>query len=265
YNADGSLDTSFGTRGDTATQIGNYDAAANAVLLQPDGKIVAAGHTSTSSANFNFALVRYNADGSLDTSFNQTGIVTTHFGLLDNAAALVLQPDQKLVAAGSFATASKAELALARYNPDGSLDGGFGTGGQVTTDLGGHNQAAKALVLQADGKLLVAGDYEPAGPSEFFLARYTSGGSLDTAFGSGSFVLTGFGASTSAGATSISLLPGGTFVAAGTAGSSFALARYWGDNSPPAYALGSANAIFINQVYLDLLGRPVDSMGAGAW
>ena len=93
---------------------------------------------------------------------------------------------------GSTFLGAKVELALARYNSDGSLDVSFGTGGQVTTDLGGVNQSANGLVLQADGKLVVAGVYAPNGPSAFFLARYTSSGTLDPAFGSNGKVLTPF-------------------------------------------------------------------------
>jgi uncharacterized delta-60 repeat protein len=265
YHADGSLDASFGTTGKVTTKIGDYDAAANKVLIQPDGKTLAAGHTSTSSAFFNFVLARYNADGSLDTSFGDTGKVLTNFAQLDDAADLALQTDGKLVAAGSTLTNNKTELALARYNPDGSLDATFGSGGQFTTDLGGLNQAARGLVIEPDGKLLVAGVYAPQGPSEFFLARYNPDGSLDTTFGSQGLVLTSFGSNVDAGANSLASVPGGTFVAAGSSGSSFALARYWGDTAPPRFAQGNANAIFVAQVYEDLLGRPVDAGGLTNW
>jgi uncharacterized delta-60 repeat protein len=192
YNADGSLDTTFGTGGIVTTKLGDFDAGANTVLIVPDAntttnpadyKVVAAGHTSTSGGNFNFALVRYNADGSLDTTFNTTGIVTTNFGQLDDIHAAALQADGKIVAAGSTFIGGKVELALARFTADGSLDTRFGTAGQVTTDLGGVNQSANSVVIQPDGKLVIAGVYAPNGPSEFFLARYTSSGTLDPTFG----------------------------------------------------------------------------------
>src|SRR5207244_7747997 len=95
----------------------------------------------------------------------------------------VLQPDGKLVAVGSTLISAKVQLALARYNTDGSLDTTFGTAGKLTTDLGGANQSASSAVLQADGKLLVAGIYAPTGPSQFFVARYTAAGTLDSTFG----------------------------------------------------------------------------------
>ena len=274
YNADGSLDTTFGTGGIVTTKLGDFDAGANTVLIVPDAntstnpadyKIVAAGHTSTSGGNFNFALVRYNADGTLDTTFHTTGVVTRNFGQLDDIHDAVLQADGKIVAVGSTFIGGKVELALARYDNDGSLDTTFGTAGQVTTDLGGVNQSASSLVIQPDGKLVVAGVYAPNGPSEFFLARYLSSGSLDATFGTNGKVLTPFDPTSNAGAASLVQLPDGTFVAGGSAGTSFALARYWGDNSPPAYALSSANAVYVNLLYEQLLARPADAGGLSGW
>src|SRR5947209_17734305 len=96
----GGLDPSFGTGGKVTTPIGSSDDEALALVLQPDGKLVAAGYASSAS-NTAFALVRYNADGSLDTSFGTGGQVTTPIESIGNQAfALVLQPDGKLVAAG---------------------------------------------------------------------------------------------------------------------------------------------------------------------
>jgi uncharacterized delta-60 repeat protein len=246
YLPNGTLDTTFGSQGEVTTPVGPSDAAVKSVLIEPDGTIVAAGHTSTSGGNFNFALARYTTTGSLDTTFNQTGIVNTHFGEFDDVAALVLQPDRKLVAAGSYSTGSKVDLALARYNPDGSLDSTFGTAGQVSTDLGAENQAIEGMVIQPDGKLVVTGAYATAGPSEFFLSRYTTAGILDTTFGNSGFTITAIPGSTNAGAAGVAILPGGTFIVAGTSSNNFALARYWGDNSPPNYAIGSAAAIYVN-------------------
>src|SRR5439155_909088 len=115
YNAAGSLDTSFGTGGKVTTAIGSTDDEVLALVLQPDGKLVAAGFTA-SAGNTAFALVRYNADGSLDTSFGTGGKVTTSFGSVDDKAiALVLQPDGKLVAAGYSYNGTDTDFALARY------------------------------------------------------------------------------------------------------------------------------------------------------
>lgn len=123
-------------------------------MVQDDGKIVAAGRSTTGGAG-DFALARYEADGSLDPGFGTGGLVTTDFGGDDFARALVLQDDGKLVAAGGSFDGS--DFALARYEADGSLDPTFGTGGLVTTDFGGDDEAF-ALVLQEDGRLVAAGD-----------------------------------------------------------------------------------------------------------
>ena len=125
YNANGTLDTSFGTGGKVTTAFGNGIDSISAVALQPDGKIVVAGYTNT-----DFALARYNANGSLDTSFSNDGKVTTDLGTaFDAVYAVALQPDGKIVAAGEILTA----FGLARYNADGSLDTTFGEDGKVTT------------------------------------------------------------------------------------------------------------------------------------
>src|SRR5439155_847242 len=131
YNPDGSVDTTFGT-GATVTTFAadsNADYSGTAILLQGDGKIVTAGWVE-----FTFALARYNPDGSLDATFGTGGTVTTSFGaypLSAYANAIALQGDGKIVAAGSV---DKSFFALARYNPDGSLDATFGT---TTTTLTG--------------------------------------------------------------------------------------------------------------------------------
>ncbi|MCZ7624564.1 MAG: delta-60 repeat domain-containing protein [Candidatus Methylomirabilis sp.] len=141
-----------------------------ALVRQPDGKLVATG-----TSNHNFALARYNPDGSLDTSFGTGGkVVTTFFGgCCGRTVALVLQPDGKLVAASSTLVGFFIDFALARHMPDGTLDLSFGTGGTVTTDFGGTGGVPSALVLQQDGKLVAAG-LSSCSPfsSCFALARY---------------------------------------------------------------------------------------------
>jgi uncharacterized delta-60 repeat protein len=231
---------------------------------ESDGSIVAAGHTSTSSSFFHFALARYHADGSLDPSFGTGGLVMTNFGQLDDARGLALQSDGKLVAAGSYQNGTKVDVALARYNPDGSLDPSFGSAGQVTTDLGGLNQSAGAVVVQPDGRLVAAGVYAPTGPSQFFLARYNTDGSLDTTFGQSGLVLTNLSPSANSGADALALLSDGTLVAAGDGNNEFALARYLDLQAPPL-TLSTPDAVFINRAYQEALGRPVDASGLATW
>src|SRR5207249_11295173 len=129
--ATGGLDAGFGTGGKVTTPIGSVDDEACALVLEPDGKLVAAGYSDRGSNNA-VALVRYNANGSLDTSFGTGGKVTTAIGSVDDEGfALVLQPDGKLVAAGYTSGGNGTDFALVRYIADGSLDRSVGTGGQV--------------------------------------------------------------------------------------------------------------------------------------
>ena len=108
--------------------------------------------------NDDFALARFNPDGTLDPSFGSSGTVRTDLaGASDEARALVLQTDGKLVAAGHTVSGGNSDFALVRYNSNGTLDSSFGSGGMVVTDLGGNDDEADALVLQPDGKLVAAG------------------------------------------------------------------------------------------------------------
>ncbi len=228
----GALDPSFGTGGVVTTAIGEL-AFAGALVLQPDGKIVAAGGSWNVTYRENFALARYTANGSLDPALSGTGIVTTAIGSSDGfATALALQPDGKLVAAGDSWNGTDDDFALARYNANGSLDTTFGTGGTVTTDFRSAVDDAFALVLQPDGKLVAAGH---GAFDDFALARYNANGSLDASFGSGGKVTTDFGGGDSANA--LVLQPDGKLVAAGggrwnrTDHWDFALARYKANGS----------------------------------
>ena len=243
YDSAGALDPTFGSGGKVLTDLGGNDEVF-ALLVQPDGRLVAAG-VSDVAGSFDFALARYNTDGSLDATFGTGGQVLTDFGPVfvgadpsncalsaadfhgaDVAFALALQPDGKLVASG----ASTGDFALARYNTDGSLDPTFGTCGRVITDFASDDAAASALVVQPDGKLIAAGRSSVAGGTTFSLARYTSDGALDPIFGAGGRVVTAIGSD--AEASALVLQPGdGRLVAAGAAGGDFALARYQGDFS----------------------------------
>src|SRR5439155_568658 len=115
------LDATFSGTGKVTTAIGSGQDAATAVAVQPAGKLVVAGRAWNGSQEA-FALARYNPNGSLDTGFNGSGKVTTAISDYDAATALALQPDGKLVAAGVSTYSNKFDFALARYNPDGSLD-----------------------------------------------------------------------------------------------------------------------------------------------
>jgi uncharacterized delta-60 repeat protein len=238
YNRDGTLDASFGTGGTVTTPFdfpGNFDQVA-AVVLQPDGKIVLAGSTVNVFANF--ALARFNSDGTLDASFGTGGIVTTNFGQVSaQAFSVAVQPDGKIVAAGYGNIDGGEDFALARYNSNGTLDASFGTGGKVTTAFPGppgqgfFYALAYSVALQPDGKIVAAGEAFISGGRDFALARYNSNGTLDATFGTGGMATTDF-ASPNDLASSVAVQPDGRIVVAGAAGPytnrrfDFALARY---------------------------------------
>jgi uncharacterized delta-60 repeat protein len=193
-NSNGTFDSGFGSGGKVPPgSLPAIDNNAAAVALQSDGKIVLAGDAESpgNATGRDFALVRYNADGSLDVGFGRGGLVTTDFasGAMgpaefahDLAHDLVLQTDGKIVVAG---VAQSRDLptsffALARYMPDGSLDDSFGAGGKVTTSFEGFSVDAvvNALALQADGRIVAAGSYRQGGAGfggTFALARYLDG------------------------------------------------------------------------------------------
>ncbi|MGW5470706.1 calcium-binding protein [Streptomyces chartreusis] len=148
YNPDGSPDTTFSGDGKVTTDLGGYNWG-EAVTVQSTGRIIVGGQSAD-----RFALVRYNVDGSRDTAFGTGGVATTDFGGTAGVNDLVVQPDDRIVAAGS---GSPGDFLLARFNADGTLDTGFGTGGRATTDFGAGDRA-NALALQADGKAIAFGN-----------------------------------------------------------------------------------------------------------
>ncbi|MFE5711448.1 calcium-binding protein [Streptomyces sp. NPDC056501] len=223
--APGDLDPGFDGDGRVTTDFGGFDQAGGVVVQVADSKIIAAG-----PAGGNFALARYNADGSLDTTFDTDGKVTTDFGGADEAFGVAVQADNKIVAAGRSDTGGTNDFALARYNPtDGSLDTTFDTDGRVITNFGGNSDQADELAVQADGRIVAAGGSDAGGNPNFALARFNpTDGSLDTTFDTDGRVTTDFVGVDAA--TSLAVQSDGNIVAAGrsnTAGTvDFALARY---------------------------------------
>jgi uncharacterized delta-60 repeat protein len=196
YSADGTLDATFDGDGKVRTDFApsSYEEA-EAVALQSDGKIVVAGSVAipSNSTGDDFGLARYNADGTLDTSFNGDGKVVTDFaggfGVPDGARSVAIQPDGKIVAAGISGgpDCCTYDFAVARYNSDGSLDTSFGGDGRVVTPVAG-SESPTDVVVQADGKLVVGG--EVGNPSAAMLVRYTADGGLDSSFdGDGNVIL----------------------------------------------------------------------------
>ena len=247
YNANGTLDTTFGVNGKVTTDFPGLAAVASSVVVQPDGKILVAGGAFPLFTFLgDIKLVRYNANGSLDTSFGSGGIVTTRFaGQGSYAFSVALQPDGKIVVGGtafvnfSSDDSSNTDFAIARYNPNGTLDTTFGNGGKVATDFDGFNDDVYAVLVQPDGKIVAAGSAKnPTNFYDFGLARYLPNGTIDTTFGSGGKVRTDFGTRGYDQARSAVLQPDGKIVAAGFAISqnggtwNFAVARLWHERRP---------------------------------
>ena len=190
YNTNGSLDTSFGDGGIVTTifPAGSY---AFDVALQSDGKIIAAGtffvdFDPGESSDTDFALARYNPDGTPDATFGDGGQVTTDFvGFEDDAFSVLIQPDGKIVAVGSANDpATFYDFAAVRYLSNGTIDTTFGVAGKVSTDFkGGGFDRARSAALQPDGRIVAAGfETHSGGLQNFGVARYTSNGVLDTTF-----------------------------------------------------------------------------------
>ena len=192
YNSAGALDATFGTGGTVTTAIGSFQDVANAVALQTDGKIVAAGYYNNGT-NYDFAVARYTIVGVLDaTTFGSGGIVTTPIGSgNDDGFAVVIQTDGKIVVGGWADGATYNSFALVRYTTTGTLDGTFGTGGIVTSDFGNSSEIS-SMALQSDGKIVAVGRYWNSTSStyDFALARYTTLGALDGTFGTSGMVTT---------------------------------------------------------------------------
>ncbi len=242
----GDLDLSFGGDGKVTTDVGgsNDKDQANSIAIQSDGKIIVAGW-SEGSIHDDFALVRYDVNGSLDLSFNGNGKVTTQVRNDSSFAnSIAIQSDGKIVAAGYSYYPTNDDFALVRYDVNGSLDSSFGTGGIVTTDVGGKQDIVYGVAIQSDGRIVVAGySRDVSLRYDFALARYLPNGDLDPSFGTGGKVTTDMGCSTNV-AQSIAIQSDGKIIAAGyckngSTSTDFALARYNTNGSPdPTFGTG---------------------------
>lgn len=243
YNADGTPDTAFNGTGKVTTDFGTQETdVIRSLAVQSDGKIVAAGFAFT-AGKANFAVVRYNSDGSLDTTFNTTGRVTTAFGSgEDEGQSVTLQSDGKVVVCGYSFYGASVGIAVARYNSNGSLDTSFDGDGKVTTNIAGYD-AGFSVALHGGEKILVAG---LASPGDFALVRYNANGSLDTSFNGTGVVTTSLSSGLDQ-ANGMAVQSDGKVVLAGIASSGsgygFALVRYNADGMLDTSFNGTGKAI----------------------
>lgn len=222
HNTDGLLDTTFGIGGKVITDIGATEELRK-IAIQNDGKILATGYSYNASDYSRILLVRYNSDGSLDTTFDTDGIVTTFILNYTYAYSMCLQNDGKIIIVGACKANQfdNRNFSVVRYNTDGSIDTPFGVGGIVnTTIITGLSCAARDVEVQTNGKILVGGDVIIGGQTnniDFALARYNSNGSLDNTFDFDGKVTIGFGsASIVGGIASIALQNDGKILAVGS-------------------------------------------------
>ena len=173
YLSDGTLDKGFGKGGRVMTDFSKDTDGASDVLIQSDGKIIAGGVTSGKGTFLDFALARYNADGTLDKSFGNDGQVVTDFDKSDDTVNRILIAGGKIMAAGG----SQTNFALARYNADGTLDKSFGNEGKVTLDSGSVDDSVFAL-KEAGDKVIALGYSRDKGGNKLVLSVFTNDGVL---------------------------------------------------------------------------------------
>ena len=200
----GSLDPTFGNGGKVLTDLGVGAGVPSDAVLQPNGDIVVSG---------GFGVARYLPTGKLDTTFGTGGLASTGFVGGESGTGVALQPDGKIIWVGSqgnpsFPAGGTFSFAVARFNANGSLDTSFGTGGQASVEffappMQGAQEFAGAVLVQPDGKILVAGSARQGqirfAPIQGALARFNANGTLDTSFGTGGKILSSSGGITALG------------------------------------------------------------------
>ncbi len=268
YNSNGSLDTGFGVNGKVTTILDGNDYGYS-VTVQNSGKILLSGfnwnENGDGSSNGDFAQVRYNSDGSLDTGFGSAGKTTTALSGDDYGYSAAVQADGKILVAGYNWNVSNYDFALMRYNSNGSLDTSFGGDGKVTTAVGAGDDYGYSVTVQDDGKILLGGTSYNSSNGDFALVRYNSDGSLDTGFDGDGKVVTAL--SSDDYGYSVAVQDDGKILLSGSAdngsNASFVLARYNSDgsldgsfdavntlNSTPRYTENGAAAVLDSTVQI---------------
>ncbi len=241
-DTNGSLDASFDVDGKRTIDFGNTYDYGYSVAVQADGRVLVGGYSGQPGTGADFAVARLNTNGSLDTGFDGDGRVTTEFGrpsddFIANSGSLAVQADGKIVAVGySFQSVTGNDFAVVRYNTDGTLDGGFGTGGTRTIDFGTPSDIGLSVAVQADGKILIGGySNQPGTGYDFAVARLNGDGSLDTTFDGDGKRTISFGNRSDFG-SSVAVQADGKILVGGysiqpTTGADFAVARLNADGS----------------------------------
>ncbi len=276
YDNGGALDTTFDADGKATLDFSSgSDDYGEDIAVEPGGKVVVAGSTGTTnnSSTNDFAVARFTADGLPDSAFSGDGKATVHFGTGgDNAYAVGIQEDGKIVVGGKAQGGSGDDFALARFRANGSGDGEFDLDGRLTTDLGGAGDWLWDLAVQDDGRIVVAGTSgNSSSHANFALARYNPDGSLSTSFDHDGKTQTDFADSSDEG-RSVALQEDGRIVVAGLSNSvgnnDFAVARYFGGNDAtpprvkaPAQSLAAPGTLGAADVPVKLSWSATDAEG----
>ena len=217
----GTLDPTFGNGGTVTTSFANGSAGVGS-FEQSNGDIVAVAQVDfVENEGTGIGLVRYTSTGALDTTFGTNGITNTTFaGFTFTPFGFAVQTNGDILVAGeAISSAGRIEFGLARYTSNGILDATFGNGGLVTTVVGTRTDVPTAMLLQPNGKIVMAGfevAQEGVAPGKMSMVRYNSSGSLDTTFGTGGISLV---TDTITGPDALALLSNGDYLAVGQSGS----------------------------------------------
>jgi uncharacterized delta-60 repeat protein len=285
FNADGTLDTSFGNNGLVFADFPGRGERYGTIDLAPDGRIVVCASsafplTDLSGADQDVSVAVFNPDGSFDTSFDGDGMTVFDVGqALGGAAApkttdfvtdAAVQSDGKVVIAVFLVVNNQNRFVVSRLNPDGTLDAGFGTGGIASASLGDHSGGMSAVTVDDQGRIVVAGttgipgaDGRVADP-DFTVARFTPEGVLDATFNGNGYVVIPFGTTTET-LTAIETAPGGKIVVAGSTDlpgfptGDIAVARLNDDGSLDASFDGDGKA----QIGLTIHNKQGDTVASG--
>lgn len=239
-------DLSFGNQGTTTFDLNFNEDVFNDIVLQPDGKLVAAGY-AVQQAQKEVSLMRFNADGSIDSTFGQNGFAEMNVGIIHSIAkTLCLQSDGKILVAGYYDNNFYNDAFIARFNADGTPDSGFGSAGLITYVMGSQYDEFHDIAVQNDGKIVVGGRTWQNNSYDFIVMRLLPDGNADSLFGQNGKVTTDFGGNYDI-ITSILLLPGNKIVVSGhteIGASYFAAAKYLSDGTMDN-SFGTNGKIFI--------------------
>ncbi|MGE5093509.1 MAG: hypothetical protein ACM3SO_00115, partial [Betaproteobacteria bacterium] len=244
FNADGTLDPGFGSGGVAVFVPASGQDGIKAIAIQPDGMIVGAGSITT-GATTNGLVMRVTPGGTLDATFGTGGFTTLNIGSgSEELHAIALQADGRIVAAGrADFSATQSSMAVARLRPDGTTDSPFG--GAILNFFGADSEA-RAVALQPDGKIVLAGFANSGADDDYALVRLFTEGGIDASFGSQGFVRTDLGGGDNA-LFAVKVLPSGKVVGAGRDGGAFGVVQYLANGSlDAAFGNGGRVAIAMN-------------------